>query len=169
MGFLTSIRSSLVFISFTAIGLILWLSVSFWYTAYVQRLDSAQLLESIETEDLLFESSRELSRQRSLVQLTMSRVEPANDTHLVKLQRYHDESLVRAEKLHYKIRLAIDDESLSDRFTFVDSEINDVHQNVSSLYQDLFRLNDWIVSQVSMPLVQRNPRKIMQRLINIRH
>lgn len=159
MGFLTSIRSSLVFISLTAIGLILWLSVSFWYTAYTQRVDSAQLLESIEIEDLLFESSRELSRQRSLTHLVLSRVEPAKDSHLRKLDAFHGDAHTHFNTIRTKLDSAMTNRSLSHRFTFVDSEINDIYKDVLGSLSKLIEKDDWIIEQALLPLSLRDERK----------
>lgn len=148
-----------MFISLTAIGLILCLSVSFWYTAYTQRVDSAQLLESIEIEDLLFESSRELSRQRSLTHLVLSRVEPAEATHLRKLERFHSDSRTHLNTIRTKIDSAMTKRSLSDRFTFVDSEISDIYKDVLGSLSKLIEKDDWIIEQALLPLSQRNKRK----------
>jgi diguanylate cyclase (GGDEF)-like protein len=156
LGFLTSIRSSLVLISFTAVALILWLSVSFWYTAYEQRLDAAQLLQSIETEDLLFESSRTLSRQRSLVHLILSRVEKAQDTDLAELSALQVESRVRFNIIRKKLDFAITDTALNDRFTFVNSEISKIYNDVIGLVNKLSSKDDWIIEQASLPLSQRD-------------
>lgn len=157
MSFLTSIRSSLLFVSFTAIALILWLSVSFWYTAYVERLDSAQLLDSIETEDLLFETSRHLSKQRSFVHLQLSDRYPARAGNRQILDELQENTVTHFEKIRRITSESLLDESLSERFTFIDSEIRDVFREVVANYLDLSTKDKAISDQVSVMLNERDP------------
>ncbi len=156
MGFLTSIRSSLLITSFTAIGLILWLSVSFWYTAYVERLDSSQLLESIETEDLLFETARNLSSQRSFVHVLLSGRYAARDDELIKLKDDLVTTRTQFEKIRGNTSQSLTDDSLRDRFTFIDSEIREVFRDVVATYLDLVSKEEKILAQSSVMLIDRD-------------
>lgn len=156
MGFLTSIRSSLLFISFTAIALILWLSVSFWYTAYVQRIDSAQLLESIETEDLLFESARSLSSQRSFVHVLLSGKYAAREVNLGILKNYQETTDDQYQRIRQLTSDSLTNDSLKDRFTFIDSEIRAVFRDVVATFLDLSEKNEKILTQSSLMLSDRD-------------
>ncbi len=159
MGFLTTIRGSLVAISFTAIALILWLSVSFWYTAYLQKLDSSQLFESIETEDLLFESTRDLTQQRSLVNLMLTEAAPATDEYLQQFEALQEKSQVQFKAINETIKSAMLDTSLSERFTFVNAEISSINKNVFEAFNKLSNKQAWVVEQASLPLSERDTDK----------
>ncbi|MFK8075505.1 MAG: putative bifunctional diguanylate cyclase/phosphodiesterase [Granulosicoccus sp.] len=156
MGFLTSIRRSLLFTSFTAIALILWLSGSFWYTAYVERLDASQLLESIENEDLLFETARILSSQRSFVHVLLSGRYAAQDDDLDKLKEDLVTTQIHFEKIRRNTSQSLTNDSLKDRFTFIDSEIREVFRDVVANYLDIVSKNEIILAQSSLKLADRD-------------
>jgi len=155
LGFLTSIRASLVLISVTAIALILWLSVSFWYTAYVQRLDAAQLLESTETEDLLFEVSRGLSKRRSLVHLILSDTDPVNPDKLQQFNAQRQTAAAQLDLVRLRIESAMKSPSLRDRLTFVSAELIDIHQLFVDSSNALLEYEVWVSAQSLMPLDAR--------------
>lgn len=165
MGFLTSIRSSLLFVSFTAIAIIMWLSVSFLFAAYLQRVDAAQLLESIETVNSSFETSRVLSRQRALLHTIFSRVDAADDNQLDEISSLQKELRSRYSGFREKINSAMIGGSLSNRYTFANSEISDIYDDVNLLFGKLSSEEAWILEQASLPLTQRDA-EIKERIVN---
>ncbi|MFT6304325.1 MAG: hypothetical protein ACJAZF_004623 [Granulosicoccus sp.] len=48
------------------------------------------------------------------------------------------------------------DTSLNDRFTFVNSEISDIFEDVFDSFNKLSSKDEWIVKQASLPLTQRD-------------
>lgn len=157
MGFLTSIRSSLVVIIFTAITLILWLTVSFWYAAYVQRLDGAQLLENIKTEDLLFNSSRALSRERSLVNLMLSAKDSVGSDDLDKLDTLATSGSIQFSSIQQNINTAVNDPSMSRRFTFLNDEISRDYDSMEIKLNELNENRILVSDQATKLLIDRDP------------
>ena len=156
LGFLTSIRSSLLLISFTAISIILWLSVSFWHTAYLERLDAAQLSVSIEAEDLMFDSARELVRQRSLVNLMLSSIQPVSKDDLKDLNSIQTKTNALIENIRTSTSAALTNKPLKDRFTFVDSEIRVIFRDLVSMFLKLSNKEEKIAEQALLSLSERD-------------
>ena len=155
MNFLSSVRSSLVLISVTASAIIFWLSASFWYAAYVQRLDSAQLHESIETEDLLLEVSRNLLRERSLANLLLSQNSPSDGIQLNKLDALHTGSIASFKILEARVDDAINTTSLSNQLAFADTEISSIYKLAASSIKAVIAQKELLLAELSIPLSQR--------------
>lgn len=72
-----TVRNSLLSISVVMTALIIWLIVSFWIAAYVQRDDAKRVLNYIELSEKITISLEALSAERILVRLALIEREPA--------------------------------------------------------------------------------------------
>jgi len=92
LGFLTYIRSGLVAIIFVAMALILWLTTSFWYVAYIQHSDGKQLTKTIEIQDQLTNLARHLSVERMNTNALLSLPKAALPREIASLENNHTQS-----------------------------------------------------------------------------
>ncbi|NND72367.1 MAG: bifunctional diguanylate cyclase/phosphodiesterase [Rhodothermales bacterium] len=158
MIYFSTIKGSLVAISMTAMSLILWLSGSFWYDAYVQRLDAAQLLQSVETEDLLFDVSRSLAEERSLMHLVLSDPESIHDSHIQKANTQRQISTFQFGQILSKIATAMKTPSHVRRMTFKPDAIHETLDQVQKLSIRLDRQYEQAIEQTALSAITHDER-----------
>lgn len=83
-GVFATTRRSLLLISGTAIVLLLWLSLSFWVDAWIQRSDAATMKQGLALENRLFSAARLVAAER-LDTAALLTSDPANETHVSAL------------------------------------------------------------------------------------
>ena len=156
MTYFSIIRRSLLAISTLALSLILWLSVSFWYDAYLQRIDASDLLQGITLDDNLFRLSRDLSKERDLIHIMLT---DSNSNHAVKkaaLVELQGESFNHYEQVLRDISIALATRSLVNRLAFKPAFVEEQVESLRSQWKDLNLKREIALTQLSMPPADRD-------------
>ena len=163
MTYFSIIRRSLIAISALALSLILWLSGSFWYDAYLQRIDASELLQSIRLDDTLFRLSRDLSKERNLIHVMLndnSAEIAVKQSALIELQ---DKSYALKSQLLEKVAVAMSTPSLVNRLTFEPTIVKEQIKSIRSHWQDLKLERESTMSQLALSSEKRDGQ-LLQRI-----
>jgi len=163
--YFTIIRRSLIAISALALSLILWLSGSFWYDAYLQRTDASELLQSIRLDDTLFKLSRDLSKERNLIHVMLNDTSAeiaVKQSALIELQ---DISHVLNSQLLEEIAIAMNTPSMVSRLTFEPAIVEDQIKSMGAQWQSLKLARESILAQLALPPVNRDA-DLLQRVFD---
>jgi len=151
----TTNSKKLVGVSAAAIALVLWLSVSFWGEAYVQRKDAVQLQKSILAEDALITLARLIATERTLVYSLYS--SDKIESEQLAQWRAHVELIDHhTEKTINKIALLRDDQSLESRFRYNKASLQKKLERFDNIRVRLDVYRSYLDEQMSRPLNERD-------------
>jgi len=82
----TSVRRHFIFINALLIALLLWMTLSFWYDAFVQKKDATLMQHNVEESELSRIAVSDLAAERSFFSAAFSYSEKIQDSNLAKIE-----------------------------------------------------------------------------------
>ncbi len=149
-----SVRGSLIGISAVATALIVWLTTSLWYDAYLQRSDATRILQNTRLDDLLISVAQSWAAERMLVQAALSSEDPAGTVahlQILDLQRNSDALSAQA---FTDLRRGLADPKLVERLVNAPQHRMEIDA-VAGKVEKVTALRRAVTNQLSKPRTQR--------------
>ncbi len=142
-------RKYLVLFTALALSLILWLTISFWAHAYVQRTDAMNIQASSTVEETLFTLASALSDERSLMyQLASGNADQPEKLNQLQTTTQHTDQLFKASFGTELSNLPFAQE-LPHLTSY--TELNAEVAHIRELYRQIDSQRDYTLEKIAMP------------------
>lgn len=91
-GIVFSVRNSLLAIATASLALLLWLIISFWMDAFIQRRDAARILKSAEFSGHLLDSATYWAAERLLTHVALNAPDAADESMIARIRALRGDS-----------------------------------------------------------------------------